>query len=411
MDGAVAIDVCDEPAPAAYDAGAELLRPCVPARSWSFGGSSAPQADGGLGLVGSVVRASPRLLGPRTGLRGHGDSKSTGMVGSVTSALASSKSRFSSPASSIASYGRTLDPSLSIEVREKALRELAKMLTKIDDSDIASHYELLKRHGITWKLVALITELHAWPEPPVVGGVCASPPNTSGTLLRWCMSCMANLTYFGGADLLKEPGVLHILLSALSSPDPTIQSYGVVGMSNVRARAARQAVRLRRAPARARSCSPARADPTAPRAARQVSGDIQCVQFLERSDAMPRLEEIAADELKPDVARRARRILHNMRLLQAQQPTPRQCCRASHRSCRLILLCSLALTLLCLFALSLSWIWLVQDEGVPVSAVIGADGSPLGAIAPGGGIQARVHGQTVTVLRHDIEQTQSHVYS
>jgi hypothetical protein len=146
---------------------------------------------------------------------------------------------FSPPPPRIANYGRNLEPSLPLEVREKALHELARMLAKIDDRDIGSTYDQLKRQGITWKLVALISELQAGEVQQGDGGesgasTCPSPPNTSGTLLRWCLSCMANLTYFGGADLLKEVGVLTILLFALSSVDHTIQSYAVVGLSNVR---------------------------------------------------------------------------------------------------------------------------------------------------------------------------------
>jgi len=145
-------------------------------------------------------------------------------------------SRLTGPAACIAYYGRNLEPSLPLEVREKALRELARALTKIDDRDIATTYDELKRQGITWKLVALVSEVQvAVDHAPPALDACPSPPNTSGTLLRWCLSCMANLTYFGGADLLKDvSGVLNILLVALNSTDPTIQSYAVVGLSNVR---------------------------------------------------------------------------------------------------------------------------------------------------------------------------------
>lgn len=203
---------------------------------------------------------SPRLLGPRASLTRSSTEGSKAMltqtpypvpvnlaaVAAATAASApsgwmSKKPRATSPASSIANYGRNLEPSLPLEVRERALRELARMLTRIDDRDVASTYEELKRHGITWKLVALISELQASVDNAPAVDSCPSPPSMNGTLLRWCLSCMANLTYFGGADLLKDSGVsgvLNILLFALYSSDPTIQSYAVVGLSNVR-RAAR----------------------------------------------------------------------------------------------------------------------------------------------------------------------------
>jgi len=294
-------------------------------------------------------------------------------------ALKSSRMALAAPSSSastgIAAHGRNLDPCRPMEIRERALRDLARMLTRIPDEAIAQAYDDLKRHGIAWKLVALVNELVACgggaPGAAPPAGECPSPPSAAGTLLRWCLSCLANLTYFGGVDLLGEPGVLHILLFALSSPDPTVVSYAVVGMSN-------------------------------------VSGDTQCADFLDTSGALPRLQEIALCEEKPDVARRARRILANVEHVREERRVAkasllRGCrCAKSAWSWHATALGGALGLLLLAFLLVYLWIWLSEAD----------DSRLLVGVAPAAideALSKEITAHPHIALHDAVEQT--HVYS